>query len=46
MVQKHLNKYFNIIDLDKDYNGVSQDRKKFKLNQEIFNFFLKRKQFQ
>lgn len=46
MVAQHLRMYFNIIDLDKDFNGISQDRKKFKLNKDVFNFFIKRKQWQ
>jgi len=36
--------YFNIIDLDKDDKGVSQSGN-FKVNPDVFRFFLKRKQF-
>jgi hypothetical protein len=37
--------YFNIINLNKDKSGKSTDIN-FKVNKEVFDFFLKRKQFQ
>lgn len=48
MVEKYMEdkfmNYFNIVDLKKDARGESQGGG-FKVNQDVFNFFLKRQQF-
>jgi hypothetical protein len=48
MIEKNMDgtnmNYFNIIDLDRDSNGKSKSSN-FKVNKEVFQYFIKRQQF-